>query len=86
MHNYDPQKSVAFAEHLSLEIGLSLQSRAKDDRFRVVVLVNIVQKNEHCACCSMGFLWDATQDHWNNYVFDCRTFQLTATVLCVYFD
>lgn len=86
MHTYDPQKATTFTENLSLEIGLSLSGRAKDDRFRVVVLVTIIQKHEQFAFCKMGFLWDATQDHWNKYVFDCRTFQLIASVLCVYLD
>lgn len=84
MHRYDPQKAVSFAENLSLEICLTLQAR--EDRFRIVVLVTIMQKNEQSAVSKIGFLWDATQDHWNRYVFDCRTFQLNASVLCVYLD
>lgn len=86
MQSYDSQKAITFTENLSLEIGLSLSARANDDRFRVVVLVTIIQKHEQSAVCKMGFLWDATQDHWNNYVFDCRTFQLIASALCVYLD
>lgn len=84
MYNYDPQRATSFSENLSLEIALNLKSR--NDRFRIVVLVTIIQKNEQLAECKMGFLWDATQDHWNKYVFDCRTFQLIASVMCVYLD
>lgn len=86
MYNYDPKKALTFTENLSIEISLSLKARSLNDRFRTVVLVTIMQKNEQSAVCKMGFLWDAGQDHWNNYVFDCRTFQLTACVLCVYLD
>lgn len=84
MTNYDPSKASKFTENLALEIGLTLQAR--DDRFKIIVLVTIVQKNEQSAVCKTGFLWDATQDHWSEYAFDCRTFQLITSVFCVYLD
>lgn len=86
MYSYHPQKAMTFSEKLSIEINLSLRDRSQKERFRTVVLVNLIQKNEQFAVCRMGFLWDATLDHWNHYVFDCRTFQLTACVLCIYLD
>lgn len=84
MLQYNPQKAMGFTENLSIEIGLSLKTRK--DRFRTVVLVTIVQKCDQSAVCKMGFLWDATQDHWNHYAYDCRSYTLTACVLCVYVD
>lgn len=90
MFTYDPYKATTFTENLSLEIGLTLEARRKinevSDRFRAIVLVTIMQKHEQSAVCKLGFLWDATQDHWTNYVFDCRTFQLNASVFCVSMD
>lgn len=90
MSTYDPHKSSMFTENLSLEIGLTLEARRKmyenSDRFRAIVLVTIMQKNEQSAECKLGFLWDATLDHWTSYVFDCRTFQLNVSVFCVSMD
>ncbi len=62
MYIYDARKASIFTENLSLEIGLTLKARG--DRFKVVVLVTIMQKNEQSAVCKLGFLWDASQDHW----------------------
>lgn len=84
MYTYDPLKASIFTENLSLEIGLTL--KARDDRFKIIVLATIMQKNEQSAHCKMAFLWDATQDHWDHYVFDCRSFQLNVSVFCVYLD
>lgn len=85
VETYSSSRANRFCQSLSREIMLNF--RAQDfDRFRVICVVSMVEKNNQSMQLKMGFVWDSEWDQWTYHMIEMKTFFLEAYIFCVYFE
>lgn len=66
---YQPKQMLNFCQTLSFRICFSLMMKRRD-RYRIVVIVTIVEKQNPSVCSRMGFLWDIERDLYANFTYE----------------
>lgn len=84
-HKYNPKRAKRLAENLSVELR-DMVKRCNFERYRVVAMVTVGDKNSQDFKSCMRFVWDADKDGYVNFAFEAPTFFVIATVLAVYYE
>lgn len=85
MERYNPARANRFCQSLAREIQRCIAAEGFD-RFRIVAVVTMLEKANQSTVAKLGFLWDAEQDNWTAYHYECRDFVVNALVLGVYYE
>lgn len=85
MDSYQSSSAMQFCDDLAYEIRIRIKV-LRFDRFRLIVLVNLLEKQQQGACWKMAFLWDKKFDQWTSYQYETKTYILNVVVLNVYWD
>ncbi|XP_019558569.3 dynein light chain Tctex-type protein 2B [Aedes albopictus] len=84
-HRYNPRRAKRLAENLSVELRNMVQ-RCGYERYRVVALVTVGDRQSQDFRSVLRFVWDAEKDGYVNFVYEAPTYFLTATVFAVYYE
>ncbi|XP_065094571.1 dynein light chain Tctex-type protein 2B-like [Ochlerotatus camptorhynchus] len=84
-HKYNPRRAKRLAENLSAELR-DMVKRCSFERYRVVAMVTVGDKNSQDFKSFMRFVWDAEKDGYVNFVYEAPTYFVIATVLAVYYE
>lgn len=82
---YGAERAMRCCKYMTNEIRFRLKL-LRYDRYRFVVLVNIVEKRCQATHWQMGFLWDIDTDQWTSFQHDMQTYTITVIVLAVYWE
>lgn len=82
---YKGNNASQFAKELSQEIRFRVKLQ-HFDRYRLVIIVNVVEKQFQTVCMKVGFLWDSQRDLWAHYRHETKTFIVNVAVFGVYWD
>lgn len=85
LERYKPVKANRFCQNLAREIQKRLVCE-DFERFRIVVVVTMVEKLNQSGQAQLGFLWEAEQDQWTDYHRECQDFVVNAMVAGVYYE
>lgn len=80
---YQPEMAMKVANELSRDIKFRLKI-LQYDRYRLIVCVNVIQKQYQGICMQMGFLWDREKDLWTSYNLETKTYIVSVVVLGIY--
>lgn len=85
MPEYSANDAIKFADELSRDIKFRIKLLGYN-RYRLIVLVNIVEKHWQTICWKMAFLWDKTADQWTSFQHETKTYIVNVIVLNVYWE
>lgn len=83
--SYKPVNATQFANELSHEIKLRLKL-LHYDRYRIVVVTNVMEKRHQTVCWQIGFLWEHSCDLWTSFRHETPSFIFNVVVLGVYWN
>ncbi|EAT38825.1 AAEL009321-PA [Aedes aegypti] len=84
-HRYNPRRAKRLAENLSVELR-NMVKRFDYQRYRVVAVVTIGDKQSQDFRSVARFVWDAEKDGYVNFAYEAAEYFLTATVFAVYYE
>ncbi|XP_062538867.1 dynein light chain Tctex-type protein 2B-like [Armigeres subalbatus] len=84
-HRYNPKRAKRLAENLCFELR-NLIKRCHFDRYRVVAMVTVGDKQSQDFRSVLRFVWDAEKDGYVNFAHETPDFFVIATVFAVYFE
>lgn len=82
---YRGDDATKFAKELSQEIRFRIKLQ-HFDRYRLIIFVNVAEKQYQSVCMQVGFLWDHENDLWTYFRHETKTFIVTVAVFGVYWD
>lgn len=85
MPTYDPANVRTFARNLCNNIKFRVQIQ-NFDRYRLVVMVNVTEKQHQGMNWQVGTLFDSTTDGWTSFEYETSTFVVNVLIACVYWD
>lgn len=85
LFRYQPKQMLNYCQSLAFEICLDLQNKRRD-RYRYVVIVTIVEKQNPSVCSRMGFMWDTERDLYANFTYETATYILNGCAVGIYYE
>lgn len=85
MKDYLPQRANNFVQDLSIELNMTIRT-LKFDRFRIVVIVNLIEKAQQSYISKMAFLIDKDNDRWTSHKYECNSYILHVLAFGVYWE
>lgn len=82
---YKGDDATKFAKELSQEIRFRIKLQ-HFDRYRLIIVVSVVEKQYQSVCMQVGFLWDHERDLWMHFRHETKTYFVTVAVFGVYWD
>ncbi|CAL7933070.1 unnamed protein product [Xylocopa violacea] len=83
--SYDAENCQKICESIATDIREKIK-KLNFDRYKIVVVVTIIEKASQSVQSSMGFLWDATRDNYSTFSYEARTFHAYCCVLGLYYE
>ena len=85
MPEYNSIRAQQVAESLANDIKFRLKLQ-QFDRFRMLVIVNVAEKQKQTVAWKMGFLWDVESDQWTSFQYETNSYVLKVVVFGVYWN
>ncbi|XP_021695627.1 tctex1 domain-containing protein 1-A-like [Aedes aegypti] len=84
-HKYNPRRAKRLAENLSVDLR-DLVKRCGFERYRVLAVVTVGDRNSQDFKSVLRFVWDAEKDGYVNVTYETPTYFIVATVFAVYYE
>ncbi|XP_029708297.1 dynein light chain Tctex-type 5-B [Aedes albopictus] len=84
-HKYNPRRAKRLAENLSVDLR-DVVKRCGFERYRILAVVTVGDKNSQDFKSVMRFVWDADKDGYVNVAYETSTYFIIATVFAVYYE
>lgn len=85
MPTYDPVMVMTFIRNVCNDIKFRIQIQ-NFDRYRAVVIVNVVEKANQGINWQVGTLFDSDTDGWTTFDYETATYAVNVFVANVYWD
>lgn len=85
MPTYDALNVMRIIRNICNDIKFRIQIQ-NFDRYRAVVIVNVVEKSDQGMNWQVGTLFDSTSDGWSTFQYETPTYFVTVIVACIYWD
>lgn len=83
LQQFHPRNAPIFGQRLAQEINRSMKA-FQFDRFRIICIVNLVEKVNQSFVCKMGHLLDYETDRWTSCQYENESYLLHVDVFFVY--
>ncbi|XP_015608075.1 tctex1 domain-containing protein 1-A isoform X2 [Cephus cinctus] len=82
---YDATEAPKICSEISSEIRKRIL-KLEFDRYKIVVIVTLIEKSSQSLESSMGFIWDVQRDNYSTYTLETQTFYAYCCVFGVYYE
>lgn len=84
-NKYNAENATKFINELSNDIKMRIKL-LNFDRYRIVVIVNVMEKVNQSMNWKIQFLWESERDLWTFYRHETNTFVITVIVCGIYLN
>lgn len=85
MPTYDATNAMRIIKNITNAVKFRIQIQ-NFDRYRVVVIGNVMEKGSQGMNWQVGTLFDSTRDGWTKLEYETPTYILSVFVACIYWD